>query len=196
MGEYHAFTGNDPGIVSFSDERLDFAYRVEADFAVQYANPSGASGAGVYVGRRSWPDRGFKNESLLVFGTGALASTSKINEPALRTFADLYWWERDENGSTKTLVEKHTAWGDPKLNKVRFVKLVIDVRETEVIATIDGSTTTISEQRVVKELADVAKTRQGFPGYDFTPPAFGSGVGICCLQSTCVVRNLTVSKLP
>ena len=51
-----------------------------------------------------------------------------------------------------------------------------------------------------KEIGPQSATLQKFnpsiPQYTFTPPFVGRGIGVYCCMAGCVVRNLTVTKLP
>lgn len=125
---YNAFTNNMVGIASLSGEPLNPPYRVEADIAVQYTTTQGVIG-GIYVARRSWPGLDFKHESLVVLGVMPEMTLQQPKVRVARSVMNLYWWVRNEEGSTTTLDAKLTPWSaDGTAKEWRFVPVVVDVR--------------------------------------------------------------------
>ncbi|WP_162669413.1 serine/threonine protein kinase [Gemmata massiliana] len=215
---YYTFAHSVVGTTSLTSESLDCPHRVEADVAVLFQVTPRARG-GVYVGRRVWGGLPFKHESLVWVGVQPeLENTVNDNRPIrmgtkpgdddekpmnwkLRNFLEMYWWQRNENGSPKTCDEKLTDWDrNGKRETVRFARVVIDVRPDAIRASVDGiQLRTLRDTEAVTQLNRWAifqkGQNRGFPGYDFGPLPFGSGIGIFCSSGQCIVSNLTVSKL-
>ncbi|MBP3954982.1 protein kinase [Gemmata sp. G18] len=213
---YHTFANSVVGTASLSQESLDFPHRVEADVAVIFQDTPPTRG-GVYVGRRVWGGLPFKHESLVWAGVqpeienrtnenkpirmGAKPDDNKPMNWKLRNSIELYWWQRNENGSPRPHNDNLVDWDrNGKRETVRFARVVIDVRPDAVRASVDGMPLRpLQDTDAVSQLNRCANFQKqqnlGFPGYNFAPPPFGSGIGIFCMSGQCVVKDLTVSKL-
>ena len=110
---------------------------------------------------------------------------------------DLLFWEHNTEASPSTLERKTKPWDrDGKAERLRFVPVVIEVREKEIRGSVDGETLKpVTETMVLDELLHKPGERPRFPQEVVAVPAFGNGIGIFLQNADCVVRNLTVSKL-
>ena len=191
---YKGFSSKNAGMLALADEPWELPIRIEAEIAVDHETPVPAARAGVYVGRKVWPGLDFPHESLVWFG---VSPQDEKDGSALLTEAVLYWWDRDQFGSDNPLVRKHSPPDQAAdKSKMRFARVVIEVREKELRGTVAGiEVPAISEQSALDRLNFISSKRPYLQGYRFAEPAFGTGIGVFCDNANCVVRNLTVSKL-
>jgi hypothetical protein len=193
---FNAFTTTTMGLAPLADESWELPIRVEADVAVPYAWPAQPMG-GVYVGRRNWPGLEFKHESLVYLVVSPRHEPGQAPAEQLAGIVGLYWWDRDRLGSPPMHSEVRQPWNrGEKSQDPRFAHLVLEVREKEVRGSIDGAPLApLTEERAIESLKLKLGDRPDFPAYPFAPPAFGTGIGVFCRATDCVVRDLTVSKL-
>jgi hypothetical protein len=200
---HHAFSTTGTGIVSLADEPWELPIRIEADVAVPYEDSAQPLG-GVYVGRKAWAGLDFKHESLVWFGMSPQLDNKEADFRRLIGQSALYWWERDQPGPHISIKAKSAPWDrDGKSEKWRFASVVIKVYDKQILGWVDGmELPPVGERRVTDDLKrrvtdDLNREadRRRFPPDTFAAPPFGTGIGIFCQKTDCVVRNLTVSKL-
>ena len=200
FGGYHAFTCGPPGILSFSAEPLGFAHRVSARVAVRFDTDAKA---GIYAGRKVWPGSQPKLESFVLAAisprSGEVAAGAQRAQWLLPGSLSSIHWEADGPFHSNRLVgELPLLWAQPgeKENSVRFTEIVIDVYPEAVDAKIDNLPFKALPSGDFFQGLNVLLNQFAVNKAPRSGQAFGSGIGLYCKRGTCVVRNLTVSRLP
>ncbi|QJW92914.1 serine/threonine-protein kinase [Frigoriglobus tundricola] len=191
---YHAYFSRFVGLVSLADEPWGQPIRVEADVGIPYS-ADGRSKGGIYVGRRAHTVPNLVCESLVdcCLTPRFEAGTKK---PRLSYSNGLYWWTGDHYGTRTAHHEQSVPWSaDGNTDGLRFAHLIVEVRGNEVRTTGDGvGLRPVAEQWALLSLNTQA-SKHPHLRHTFAPPAFGTGIGMFCHNTECVVANVTVSKL-
>lgn len=197
--EYQSFSRHGTGITNFIDVPLPEEYRVEAELAVGFNTQHGDTRAGIYAGRRPWPGMPYRFETMATVSIAPrLNGATNLRE--IRGMHGLYSWGRGDFGYATIFSESSTLWGGENTDTApRFAQVRLEVRKHATRATIDGVDVkpmpTVMITKLLNCDIDDRQKFQHFPVYRIEESPLGNGIGIFCVNNTCVVRNLTVTRL-
>jgi eukaryotic-like serine/threonine-protein kinase len=197
-GGYRGFFGPrwNFSIAALADEGWGQPIRVEGDIGMFFST-DGDTKAGFYVGRRMWPGTDPVYESIIYCGITPRFD-SKTNKMVLTFSNGVCLWPSAQGAAQDIgLSGEPLPWSaDEKAKGLRFTHVVIDVRPNEIRMTGDGvPLKPVIEEYALRRLNLHAQRYPAMRQLTFTAPVFGTGIGVFCQNTECVVANLTVSKL-
>jgi hypothetical protein len=195
MDGYHGFFSKSVGLAPLADEAWGGPIRVEADVAI-YFSLDGRPTGGVYVGRRVCTGSDLAHESLVYCGATPRFDTV-AKKRLLSCSNGQFWWTGNlGGGATMGYDSAAKPWSDDgAVTGPRFAHLVVDVLAHEVRTTGDGVPLRPITEKWALDALNRNLAHSPTLRHTFTSPAFGTGIGVFCQNTECVVVNLTVSKL-
>ncbi len=192
---YHQFFTPGFGVAELCREPFPVPYRVTATVTVLQGFQD-TSQVSVFVGGREWLDGPKPYRTFVWFGI----RDEQVQPVAQRVYMNGMYW------SPGDLALGVIGWDDVFVPRQKpaeknagphFARVEIDVRADGITGRVDGmELKSITPKTMAEQLRNEMRASAHLtPPYTYTPPYFGSGIGIFVRNADGVVADLTVTKL-